>query len=238
MCGQSTFNEDVDVVTETSQDRMLTHVNVPAGLTLKVDRVGQVVTYGDEVVPGETVRFDYYGGSGEGERNVLVVKVDSDGLEGLTLERDGEYRRYADDKISVRSDITIVEPFVHAISPAGVDAVVSGNEKRIRFDEAGEALLASLTGEQLAELYDKHVALIGEGARFDSDSGEVVVKLPEVKSKFEVRSEYFTIQNKKGENLMVFLYPYSQEIGLNVGDLDDESVTPEVLRDELVKFLA
>ena len=176
MCGQSTFEEDTEV-TEVSQDRMLTHVGVPVGLTLRVDRVGETVTYGEDIVPGETVRFDYDGGSG-GERNVLVVKVDDEGFEGLTLERDGDYRRYLDEKITGFDAILIVEPFVHAISPAGVDAVVSGNEKRVRFDEAGEALLASLSGEQLAQLYSEHVALIGKGAHFDADSGEVVVKLP------------------------------------------------------------
>ncbi len=242
MCGQSTFEEDSEVATEVSQDRVLTNVSVPNGLVLRTDRVGGSVTYGDDIFPGETVRFDYDGGSERGERNVLVVHVDDEGFEGLTLERDGDYRRYLDANIEGLYDIHIVEPFIRQENDE-----VNTNEKRIRFDEAGEALLASLSGEKLAELYLEHVALRGDDASFDSTTGEVVVQLPEVQTpKFELFSNSFLIVNKRGDKLRVFIYPNDDEpVGFDKIDVNGNLVnipssdwTPEFLRDELVKFLA
>ena len=210
-------------------------VEVPGSISLDTSRVGKNLVYSDEVSPGETVRFSYYGGSEDGTRNVLVVKVDSNGLEGLTLERDGEYRRYRDDNIS--GHLMVVEPFV-ATTPKDTAGI-----KRVRFDEAGDALLASLSGEQLADLYSKYVALEDDGAEFDAATGHVVVTLPQPKfSEFATISisDYpLVIKNKNGNSFNLFLYPDKKQVGIYVdGDLNEENITPEQLRDELVKFLA
>lgn len=208
-------------------------IKVPNGLTLDVSRVGQVVPYPDNVHVGETVSFYYTHGSYDGQRTVLVLFVDGDYLEGLTLERDGEYRRYNEAYIS--GNISIVRPFV--TSPV----VSIGNVKRVRFDQAIEALAASLSGEQLAQLYSQYVALEGDGAEFDATSGEVVVKLPESKvNKFTLISMPGEIQivNKKNETFKLFGYKYDQTVGYSGPNCNSINCTPEQLRDELVKFLA
>lgn len=202
-------------------------VEIPYGVSLDVSRLGEYIA-SDEVEVGETVRFDYFDGE---TRNVLVTSTNNVGFKGLTLERDGNYRSYLNRKI-YRS-IKVVQPFVHETKKGF---------KRVRFDEAGDALLASLSGEQLAELYGKYVALEGDGAGFDSVSGEVVVKLPEPSSAKFIRVEntdYPLVIAKGNRHFNLFLYQKKQEVGICVdGGLNEENITPEQLRDELVKFLA
>lgn len=233
MCGQSTLDVSaVDEVLRESGEKL--DIVLPDNLELRTDRVGNYVTYGDEVRVGETVRFTYSGGSEVGPRTVLVVKVDNNGLEGLTLERDGGYRRYDDGQIN--GDIQIVEPFINS-------HVGSTSEKRVRFDDAGIALLASLSGEQLAELYGKYVSVDGVGTEFDGSTGEVVVKLPEPSNSMKAivgEGDYrIEVVNTSGEKLDLFLYEngqlgiYNSQNGFNEGE-----VTVEQLRDQLVEFLA
>ena len=222
MCGQT----ELEVI----------EVEVPSDVNLDTSRVGQEVSSFDDVVVGETVRFDYSGGSEYGTRNVLVLRVDDGALEGITLERDGGYRRYLNHYVD--SNILIVKPFVK------VPAEINGRVKRIRFDEAGAGLLASLTGDQLASLYAQYVAVEGDGAEFDPQTGEVVVRLPEAKTKFLAVSnleEPILIVRPDGKQLKLYLYENSDyPIGIvnEETDLDITDVTPEILRDELVKFLA
>lgn len=234
MCGESTLDE----VTEVDVKNPIIQVQLPEGIILQTDRVGESFTFTDETRVGETVRFRYSGGSEDGERNVLVVKVDSDSLEGLTLERDGGYRKYTDDNI--HGDILVVEPFVEA----GNKVAPSGNVKRVRFDDAVAALVASLEGEQLAELYGRYVATEGDGTTFDADTGEVVVMLPAPANKFTVNGDNggpsLTLTNKNGKLFHLYLYDEYNEVGIanEVTGLDEGEITPEQLIDELVKFLA
>jgi len=231
MCGQSTLEEQaVDSVMEQLD------IALPDGLQLDTRRVGEHVTYADELNPGETVSFIYSAGSEVSDRTVLVVKVDGTGLEGLTLERDGGYRRYLDDFIT--SDISIVKPFVKS----GNSPYHSNNtEKRVRFDDAGTALLASLSGEQLADLYGQYVAVEGVGTIFDAKTGEVVVKLPEPESRVSdvILGDSFssiTLSNKHGKYLSLFFYD-DKSIGVQY-NAGSKFVSVEGLRDELTKFLA
>jgi hypothetical protein len=231
MCGQTELE-----VSEVEVENPTIEVEVPSDVNLDTSRVGQEVSSFDDVVVGETVRFDYSGGSEYGTRNVLVLRVDGGALEGITLERDGGYRRYLNHYVD--SNIFIVKPFVK------VPAEVNGHVKRIRFDEAGAGLLASLTGDQLASLYAQYVAVEGDGAEFDPQTGEVVVRLPEAKTKFLAVSnleEPILIVRPDGKQLKLYLYENSDyPIGIvnEETDLDITDVTPEILRDELVKFLA
>jgi len=232
MCGQSTLEEQaVDSVMEQLD------IALPDNLELDTSRVGEDVAYAESVNPGETVSFYYTAGSEVGNRTVLVVKVDGEGLEGLTLERDGGYRRYLDRFIS--GQIQIVKPFIQS---NGSPYHSNSTEKRVRFDDAGVALLASLSGEQLADLYGRYVAVEGIGTKFDGNTGEVVVELPEVTSKFissDKGLNTLRIQNKDGVELRLHQYG-DGSIGL-VNDLtgfNTTSPTPENLRDELVKLLA
>ena len=214
-------------------------IEIPDGMELLTDRVGEEFTYADELRVGETVKFRYSGGSEDGPRTVLVVKVYDGSFEGLTLERDGGYRKYLDENVFGFNQFTIVEPFVKH-TPA-----VSG-ERRVRFDEAGTALLASLTGEQLAELYDKHVAIEGIGTEFDAKTGEVVVKLPAPKvNKIEKvscnsGSSHVIFRNTNDKQFALYLYGGDQGIGIHsdVTGYDNCQSSIENLRDELVKFLA
>jgi len=231
MCGQT----ELEVI-EVEVENPTIEVEVPSDVNLDTSRVGQEVSSFDDVVVGETVRFDYSGGSEYGTRNVLVLRVDDGALEGITLERDGGYRRYLNHYVD--SNILIVKPFVK------VPAEINGRVKRIRFDEAGAGLLASLTGDQLASLYAQYVAVEGDGAEFDPQTGEVVVRLPEAKTKFLAVSnleEPILIVRPDGKQLKLYLYENSDyPIGIvnEETDLDITDVTPEILRDELVKFLA
>lgn len=146
----------------------------------ELHEVGTDLSYLDDAKVGDTIRFYYGAGSEPGYRTVRVLKVDSGAVEGPTLERDpnDNYRRYSDEHAS---DITVVAQF--ALPGDAVEVVTpevgADNTLRVRFDDAGTKLLASLTGEQLAELYAKHVMVVGESAKFDEQTGEVVVKLPE-----------------------------------------------------------
>jgi hypothetical protein len=240
MCGDSSFSAPAKQVAKST------------GKPSTRYSVGEHLGWTESVDVGQTVKFTYNGGTGRGQRTVLVQKVNGrDGLEGLTLERDGDYRAYSADKIV--SDIVIVNavPALEAKAgkPTSVAAPAVTNQLRVRFDLAGEKLLASLSGEQLAELYSKHVALEGDGASFDKDSGEVVVKLPTPKvSSFEVpktgtKMHQLGINNKKGDTLKLFFYPDSNRAGVNVlkansgESIVSTNITPEQLRDELVKHL-
>jgi hypothetical protein len=232
MCGQTELE-----VSEVEVENPTIEVEVPSDVNLDTSRVGQEVSSFDDVVVGETVRFDYSGGSEYGTRNVLVLRVDDGALEGITLERDGGYRRYLNHYVD--SNIFIVKPFVK------VPAEVNGHVKRIRFDEAGAGLLASLTGDQLASLYAQYVAVEGDGAEFDPQTGEVVVRLPEAKTKFltvsNLPEQPILVVRPDGKQFKLYLYEnddYPIGIVNDVTGLNSTEVTPEILRDELVKFLA
>jgi len=231
MCGQSTLEASaVDAVVDESNEKL--DIALPDDLEVKSDRVGQSFVYADSAKVGETVRFNYTGGSEVGPRTVLVVKVDDQGLEGLTLERDGGYRRYDDSSIDGR--ITVVAPFVGTSSG-------STTERRVRFDDAGVALLASLTGEQLAELYGQYVSTEGVGTKYDANTGEVVVELPEPSTSVKAVDNELRIVNKAGKTLTIYLYTnIGNEVGLHNDDngYDNTRCTAEDIRDQLVEFLA
>lgn len=238
---------ECDRVFETSNPVIDLDMDQYPNVIIDPSRAGKSVVRCDDVKVGETVRFVYTAGSEVGERNVLVVKVGYRSFEGPTLERDGGYRKYLDQDIADdrsledHGPILIVEPFVK------VDPVSTGNVKRVRFDEAIEALAASLTGEQLAALYLQYVALRGDDAEFDPATGEVVVTLPEPKvNKFTKTGHSafgpdLEITNTNGKKFGIYLYGVETgEIGIHneVTGTDNSNATPEVLRDELVKFLA
>lgn len=202
--------------------------------TVKAENRVGVDVYGlDQLLVGDTVRFHYASGSRPGYRTVYINKVDDNGLEGPTHERSGDYRRYSHDYIGY--PITIVA------SEHQPEPISAGSTRRVRFDEAGSALLASLSGEQLAELYAKHVAIAGDGAEFDHQTGEVVVYLPEPKNVVSyVDDNVLELTNKNSVTFSIFLSPEQQSIGVLNGQNNTNyvGVTPEQLRDELVKFLS
>lgn len=210
MCGGSSLVEDNAVEVE--------------------ERVGSRHTYADEINVGEVVSFYYTSGSEPGTRTVTVAKVDSDGLEGPTKERGGEYRRYLDNHID--GDILI-------LSVPEEDAP-AGDTLRVPFSEAGEKLLASLTGEQLAELYSQYVAVEGDGAEFDANSGEVVVLMPpKVNKVLEVNAtSNAQFENKRGEHFGLYLHKGGNKLGIIYKDMDDTNVSLETLRDKLTEFLS
>lgn len=218
----------------------LIECEVPLGVNLLNDRVGFTTSNGNDLNVGETVTFKYAGGSEFGTRTVLILKIDAKHIEGLTLERDGEYRSYIRGQMerNVNGHLyTVVEPFVKQEAKQE-----SNDQRRIRFDDAATALVASLTGEQLAELYGKYGTVEGKNARFDAVTGEVVVDLPKpkVNSVENVQSCQLTFKNKRERCLTLFLYTYSGQIGFhNYEDgTDNSNASPDQLRDELVKFLA
>lgn len=200
--------------------------------TAEESRVGTEVYYVEDVKVGETVSFHYDAGSEPGgERTVTVLKIDGYGaLEGSTKERGGEYRRYLSEHIE--------GPILIVSEAKSADA---GNTRRVRFDEAGEALLASLSGEQLAELYAQHVAVAGDGAEFDPQTGDVVVYLPAPQNRVSrVNNGQVVLSNKDGQEFKLWLHSQYGRIGVDNDktDFHDTDVSPEVLRDELVKFLS
>ncbi len=215
-----------------------TAIPCPDGVKLDVSRVGYTFRKPSVIRKGETVSFYYSHGSHNGTRTVLVLTSDYNGIEGLTLERDGEYRRYSDEYVN---RYKVVDPFVESAKPTDT------TEKRVRFDDAGQALIASLTGEALAELYSTHVALEGVGASFDATTGEVVVKLPQTKvAKFvqPTSNNHVEIENKRGERFKFWINQYRENSslspwsGLDCPGYQNADITPERLRDELVKFLS
>lgn len=193
-------------------------------------RDGNVFLYPESLKVGDIVKFSYNGGTENGFRTVTVAKNDQYSVEGKTKERNGEYRRYLLENVT--SSFTVI----------GDEMDNAGLVKRVRFDEACTALLASLTGEKLAELYLNNVAVLGEHAEYDSGTGEVVVFLPAPTSKFTVNNnagQPLTITNKDGKVFKLYLHN-QQDVGLvnEVTGLDNTKINPEQLRDELVKFLA
>lgn len=227
MCGQTELENDVEV---NEQER----------------GVGTELEYLEDARVGETIRFYYTGGSENGERTVRVAKVDGESIEGPTLEREGGYRRYNDYDAS---DIKIVAPFVlpgeEQAVPVADKAKYTGKggELRVNFADAQTKLLASLTGEQLAELYSRFVAVEGEGAVFDANKGEVVVKLPEPKYSQEYNGSvhYF----RKGKALLrIHGYTgFGNSLGIHRNDDDGKDVfdsihgNAETLYEQLGKFL-
>lgn len=174
---------------------------------------------------GQTVTFDYWNRETKlySKRTVQVAKVDDTALEGVTAERDNQYRRYL---------FKMME---------NLQVVPTSDTKRVRFDDAETALLASLSGEQLAELYLEYVAVEGDEAKFDPQTGEVVVTLPKPTNRFIVPTEAsafpaFSIINKRGETLGIFLYS-DNTVGIQTEECDLTDVSPETLRDEIVKLL-
>lgn len=259
MCGSSFLSDSEPAVAVEKFDveSPLIECEVPSGVVLLADRVGFATSTADKLKIGETVKFNYSSGSENGPRTVLVLKVDYDHIEGLTLERDGEYRSYkrgvnmSNPRIHGKDLYVVVKPFVKqpevAVVPVAAPASVSGDQRRIRFDEAGAALLASLSGEQLAELYGKYGTVDGINSRFDSATGEVVVDLPKPKVNKFTKVYYkagnlnsdLTITNKNGDKFELYLYS-DGTVGIHnsVNGFDKTDNTPEMLRDQLVKFLA
>jgi hypothetical protein len=79
---------------------------------------------------GQTVTFDYWNRETKlySKRTVQVAKVDDTALEGVTAERDNQYRRYLFKMM------------------ANLQVVPTSDTKRVRFDDAETALLAFLSG--------------------------------------------------------------------------------------------
>lgn len=218
------------------------------GVKLDVSRVGKSVSYLEDANVGETIQFEYQGGSDVGgTRTVLVQAVEGEGIKGATLERDGAFRSYLDrNRIGT---VAIVSPFVKdkdaevAPAPAIVGSLV---ENRVRFDAAKSALLAVLTAEQLAALYQQHVAKDSKGVSYDASKGELVVKTEPPKPTFHkgsiTEAHKFGVKGPKG-TVNVFVYEGGQ-IGIDHDDnkghrvFAARSVTPADLAKALSEVLA
>lgn len=178
----------------------------PNDVKLRIDRVGRKLNYLGEAEEGETVNFFYYGGSENAGRTVLVQRLNDEGIEGITLERNGEWRRYADDKAR---NIKVVSPFV-------MEEPINS----IRFDKAFEALQSAIPTDELVKLYAKYI--VGEQSgmevAYDEQSGNLVVSKPQ--AKLEVNTESFRIIRGK-ESVTVTLYPATQRIGFIIYGVND-----------------
>lgn len=213
-------------------------VKAPAGVKLDRSRVnGELDSLSDARV-GETLDFVYTRGSNPySTRRVLVCRVNhGKGVEGIDQERDGEWRNFLDE---YAENIDIVEPFAEE----NVESVNPSNEVRVRFDEASERLANSITGEKLAELYLQYVATEGESARYDADSGEVVVTLPAPQNSVYKVAGNSSVQfrNKRGDVLTQYLYDDGR-IGVDAYEngrlsIDDDNISPEDFAVTLTRFL-
>lgn len=213
-------------------------VAVKSPVKLNRERVGDTLARLSDARVGETVNFIYKKdrwGDAE-ERNVLVVKVNSEGIEGLDEHRGAEYRKFLNDKAEA---IDIVEPFAEDSD----EPEVSENEVFVRFDEALERLGQSLDGDKLAELYLQHVATEGESARYDAVRGGVVITLPTPQN--EVGSVHLSnsssrieLKNKRKETFTQYIY---DDATMGVVDsaarIDEHPVKPERLAELLNAFL-
>lgn len=228
------------------------------GVDLNVSRVGQRLDYLENAKVGETIQFHYTAGSEDGVRTVLVqkVNVDSEGIEGMTKERDGSYRSYLD-KNRV-DDVEVVSPFVEAnkVAPAPAPVVASPkkNTNRVRFDAARQTLLASLTAEQIATLYKQHVAKDSLAVSYDKATGEIVIETKPVEPKYVVSTTggigaAFAVTGPGGT---LTFYPYERGrdgVGLNFvpagkkdaysgdGGFDSRHTTPAKMLELLKKTL-
>lgn len=187
----------------------------PQDIHLDVSRVGQQLTYLEDAQVGETIQFHYTGGSGPGLRTVLVQKVDSraEVIEGITLERDGQYRRYSDNEAT---QIYVVQPFVSDEQPTAVvvpSVQPAVNSQLVRFDAARDAIAAKLTAEQITELYAKYIVGDDATVSYDANTGSVVVTpKPAV---ITVAPNALNII--KGANSVgVYLHPNTNRVGLTV----------------------
>jgi hypothetical protein len=212
-----------------------TAIKAPADLKLRTDRVGEQLSYLSDAREGETLDFVYRKQYGEQNvRRVLVVKVNDEGIEGLDETRDGEWRRFLNDKAE---SIDIIEPFVEQND----ENEGPSNEVFVRFDEALERLGQSLDGDTLANLYLAHAATEGESARYDAVRGGVVVTLPQPKNEIlkVERNSSVTFKNTKGETFVQYLYDdgtvgvYDRE-----GGVDNVNVKAEQLAQLLSAFMA
>ena len=204
---------------------------VKSPVPLKRERVGQELCCLTDANIGETIDFVYNKDGRTEVRTVLVVKKNSDGIEGLDEQRNGEWRHFLNSKAST---VDIVEPFAEEnVSPS--------NEVFVRFDEAMERLGQSLSGELLAELYLKHVALEGKSAAYDANRGVVVVTLPVVENRISAvrRDSDVSYKNKRGEVLTQYIYAggkigvFCQSTGVS-----NEDVSPDEFARILTEFLA
>lgn len=196
---------------------------------------GESLDYLEDAEVGQTIRFWYAGGSNPGYRTVEVTSVDKDAetVTGKTKERDGDFRTY---NSSQASEISIVTAN-HS----------HDGELRIRFDEAGEKLLASLPANVLTALYSQYVAVEeNAGVSFDEHSGEVVVKLVDKTPKVtgywgDGRFEKYILQFSRGGKKFS-IHNYGMEkfgVHNDVTGFDSTNVTnPNVLLKELQAFLA
>lgn len=223
------------------------------GVVLKTNRVGSQLEYLEDAKVGETIQFHYTAGSEDGVRTVLVqkVNVDSEGIEGMTKERDGSYRSYLD-KNRV-DDVEVVSPFVEALAPPAPVASPNKNVNRVRFDAARSTLLASLTAEQIATLYKQHVAKDSLAVSYDKVTGEIVVETKPVKPNFHAPKPNSTAEfaiTGPGGTLQFFPYAKGANgVGLNfveagknshydgVNGFDSRTPTPEKLLELLKKTL-
>lgn len=219
------------------------------GVDLNVSRVGQRLDYLENAKVGETIQFHYTAGSEDGVRTVLVqkVNVDSEGIEGITKEREGSYRSYLD-KNRV-DDVEVVSPFVEANKVAPAPAA---NKSRVRFDAARQTLLASLTAEQIATLYKEHVAKDSLAVSYDKATGEIVVETKPVEPKFGIPLPHSTAAfSITGPGGTLQFYPYEKGangVGLSFipagknnayddGGYDNRFATPKDLLVQLKKTL-
>lgn len=218
------------------------------GVKLDLSRVGKTISYLEDAHVGETIQFEYDGGSTPGEvRTVLVQVIEGEGIKGATLERDGDFRSYLDrNRVGI---VTITDPFTKdaEVSPVPAKAVGGLVENRVRFDAAKAALLAVLTAEQLASLYQQHVAKDSKGVSYDSAKGELVVKTEPPKPTFEkggdTSAHSFTVKGPNG-TVEVYVYEGGKQVGIAHTDKtgkhvrDTRNVKPEDLANSLNEVLA
>lgn len=219
------------------------------GVKLDTSRVGQKFHFLENARVGETIRFSYDGGSNPGGiRTVLVQAVEGEGVKGATLERDGAFRSYLDRHRTGMMEV--VAPFtkdiasVPAVAPSPAKVVGGLVENRVRFDAAKSALLAVLTAEQLAALYQQHVAKDSKGVSYDSAKGELVVKTTPPPASFDTErrsASRFTVKNGDGKRKAeIFLYSGNMigVDGYGISFTSSVSVTPAKLLEILQEVLA
>lgn len=207
-------------------------VQAPAGVKLDRSRVGTELSRLSDARIGETLDFQYFGGSYPGSiRTVLVVKRDSNGIQGLDAARNGEWRHFTNDNAE---NVDVVEPFAE-------ESADESNVVYVSFADAQDRLIQSLPGEKLAELYLQYVATEGESASYDGLRGLVKIQLPKPTNTLTTDSGNVNFTNKRGDSLVQYVYDDGR-IGVDVVEggrltVTNTNVAPDEFAVLLTRFL-
>lgn len=170
MCGSFESEPDVATVEESS----------PEGLTL------------GDVQSGQTVTFNYDGGSNPGSKRRVRVESVSDPRDVWDAER-GNYRQ---DRLVHGYDLDNEEPRqFYASKATNVRLAGERSEVRVYFEDAREELsedatdtlydvIQSMDGNGLASLFGKYRK--AQSASFDPNTGEIVLVLERIRKTYKV----------------------------------------------------